>query len=134
MILNYDINQQVKRERQHVMELSDTDIKAAITYVLLMSQRTEENTNMPMKMEAAYKRDPNRTVEEQYLQWNQQHVTYFRGKKLKPKDVAVHVSRWTTKSTGCPGLVSGIHVVEGRELKLSSDLYMCVMAICTSNT
>lgn len=62
-------------------ELSDTDIKAAITYVLLMSRRTEENTNMPRKMEAAYKRDANRTVEEQYLQCNQQRVTYFRGKK-----------------------------------------------------
>lgn len=83
MILNYDTNQQVKRERQHVMELSDTDIKVAITYVLLMFRRTEENINMPRKMEAAYKRDPNRTVEEQYLQWNQQHVTYFRKKRVK---------------------------------------------------
>lgn len=83
MILNYDTNQQVKRERQDVMELSDTDIKAAITYVLLTFRRTEENTNMPRKMEADYKRDPNRTVEDQYLQWNQQRVTYFRGKKVK---------------------------------------------------
>lgn len=83
MILNYDTNQQVIRERQHVMELSDTDIKAAITYVLLMFWKTEENTNMTRKMEAVYKRDPNRTVEEKYLQWNQQRVTYFRGKKVK---------------------------------------------------
>lgn len=61
-----------------MMKLSDMDIKATITYVLLMFRRTEENINIPRKMEAAYKRDPNRTVERQYLQWNQQHVTYFR--------------------------------------------------------
>lgn len=50
------------------MKLSDMDIKATITYVLLMFRRTEENINMPRKMEAAYKRDPNRIVERQYLQ------------------------------------------------------------------